>query len=885
MDFDYWEHQRLESPPPPAIRQVSVGMAAAFGQHRQKPPRGRRRATGTVAAQHHQRNHNHHYNHHQRLIESGTIVLNEHEEELQSIRALRTQPQHHQHNHYGIMSPPSGKAVDEFGTECHAEEDDDGEEEEREEQHGTHHPQIQRQHQQQKVIVVNKYMANSRRGNNANTTNSSRMPTSSSAHGTAAGFCAVPSPFCSASSSPYQIRDTATSAGTAATPHLHQGQDGEVVCAVCGDGPAKLHYGVLACYGCKGFFRRTLSGKYHYVCRFDNDCIVDKFQRNSCRCCRFKRCLEVGMDPKAVRPDRDLTGKQRVPRIRKRALDEELINHMVRLQGNDWSRKIPVEARVLLMQLLNIESKVAKGDSAMDRRLNTGVGGITQSTAAQQQNQHQNQPPLPYEPSTATAYNGGKETTTKQQQRELSLRELFEQKPSLNTRRTEMCYEPYRMAQAEELPKIAHRGAIASVDWVESLAELLDTVLLDTQDKISLVKACYAPLTIFNFSARTAQNTRNPDILCLCSYSYVPRKLPPDFNGSNHLSNNLIDRTLNELVGPLRRLALREEEVVPLKAIIILDPNARNLSPEAQRGVAELRDRVQDMLFHVVKELHPVHNAAQRFGNLLLLLPTISTLSGVMCENMQFCQVFGWTDPLLNELFETDTDKCHGTGAGGVELSECLFGGASSFMSYSPPVLGSVDATATAPTTPFCNPADISLHSSPLFHASTSSASVPTSLPHSPSSVSNSSSSSSTRTMEPPTMFSNSSNCPLRLSFRCEMSTQTETTSGAEGTTMLADGSTLHGDPRTYHQHHEQQQDLASQSSEDDRAAMLSPLGVLFDDAELDSLCRDHNGQQVTFDPLLFEHAAAAAVAASAGAVVDDHHQIIDDDDLFRLMQ
>lgn len=91
----------------------------------------------------------------------------------------------------------------------------------------------------------------------------------------------------------------------------------------------------------------------------------------------------------AVRPDRDLTGKQKVPRARKRVIDEELINHMVcgnstfipitalfcikyfwiiypkiqiRLKGDEWSKKLSVEFRMLLMQLLNIESKVAKGD-------------------------------------------------------------------------------------------------------------------------------------------------------------------------------------------------------------------------------------------------------------------------------------------------------------------------------------------------------------------------------------------------------------------------------------------------------------------------------------------------------------------------------------------
>ncbi|MFH4984699.1 hypothetical protein AB6A40_011408 [Gnathostoma spinigerum] len=74
------------------------------------------------------------------------------------------------------------------------------------------------------------------------------------------------------------------------------------ICRVCGDGKAKMHYGVLACFGCKGFFRRALKKANQYECSNNGKCIIDKYERNSCRYCRFQRCLQVGMDPSGNLP-------------------------------------------------------------------------------------------------------------------------------------------------------------------------------------------------------------------------------------------------------------------------------------------------------------------------------------------------------------------------------------------------------------------------------------------------------------------------------------------------------------------------------------------------------------------------------------------------------
>ena len=42
-----------------------------------------------------------------------------------------------------------------------------------------------------------------------------------------------------------------------------------------------------------------------YTCRFSRKCRVDKSRRNSCRFCRFQKCLAAGMRAEAIQNQRN----------------------------------------------------------------------------------------------------------------------------------------------------------------------------------------------------------------------------------------------------------------------------------------------------------------------------------------------------------------------------------------------------------------------------------------------------------------------------------------------------------------------------------------------------------------------------------------------------
>ncbi|XP_064373237.1 peroxisome proliferator-activated receptor alpha isoform X2 [Dromaius novaehollandiae] len=90
-----------------------------------------------------------------------------------------------------------------------------------------------------------------------------------------------------------------------------------IECRICGDKASGYHYGVHACEGCKGFFRRTIRLKLIYD-KCDRSCKIQKKNRNKCQYCRFQKCLSVGMSHNAIRFGR-------MPRSEKAKLKAEIL--------------------------------------------------------------------------------------------------------------------------------------------------------------------------------------------------------------------------------------------------------------------------------------------------------------------------------------------------------------------------------------------------------------------------------------------------------------------------------------------------------------------------------------------------------------------------------
>uniref|UniRef100_A0AAY4D2B4 RAR-related orphan receptor B n=1 Tax=Denticeps clupeoides TaxID=299321 RepID=A0AAY4D2B4_9TELE len=121
-----------------------------------------------------------------------------------------------------------------------------------------------------------------------------------------------------------------------------------IPCKICGDKSSGIHYGVITCEGCKGFFRRSQQNNASYSCPRQRNCLIDRTNRNRCQHCRLQKCLALGMSRDAVKFGR-MSKKQRD------SLYAEVQKHQQRLQEQRQQQTGEAEAlaRVYSSNLTN----------------------------------------------------------------------------------------------------------------------------------------------------------------------------------------------------------------------------------------------------------------------------------------------------------------------------------------------------------------------------------------------------------------------------------------------------------------------------------------------------------------------------------------------------
>ncbi|CAI4231245.1 unnamed protein product [Auanema sp. JU1783] len=145
----------------------------------------------------------------------------------------------------------------------------------------------------------------------------------------------------------------------------------EELCLVCGDKASGYHYNALTCEGCKGFFRRSITRKATYYCKFGQNCEIDMYMRRKCQHCRLQKCSKIGMRAELVIPEEQCRIK-REAKLRQRSIkaSSSSIKSEESIEAPDTpstvTSEMPIETQELISRLTSISKEfLMPSDEAM----------------------------------------------------------------------------------------------------------------------------------------------------------------------------------------------------------------------------------------------------------------------------------------------------------------------------------------------------------------------------------------------------------------------------------------------------------------------------------------------------------------------------------------
>ncbi|ESO85739.1 hypothetical protein LOTGIDRAFT_130367, partial [Lottia gigantea] len=344
----------------------------------------------------------------------------------------------------------------------------------------------------------------------------------------------------------------------------------DIPCKVCQDHSSGKHYGIYACDGCAGFFKRSIRKSRHYICksRGQGTCPVDKTHRNQCRACRLKKCEEAGMNKDAVQHERG-------PR-----------NSTIRRQVAMYLKETSEMGGLIASHPFR-NPLLPPGFVGYDQPINDGI-----------------------------TY-------------------------------------PHEMMQAylnnpETICEAAARLLFMSVKWAKTVPAFLS---LPFRDQVILVEEAWRELFVLGAAQFQIPLEAGP---LLTSAGISTEQSPPE----KVVSIMTEIRALQEVITKFKAIQVDPTEYACLKGIVLFKTVFASSTTEMKtlrefHTVATLQDQAQLTLNHYIRTAYP--SQPFRFGKLLLLLPSLRSISGQTIEEIFFRKTIGSIpiERLLVDMFKS----------------------------------------------------------------------------------------------------------------------------------------------------------------------------------------------------------------------------------------
>ncbi|EYB96352.1 hypothetical protein Y032_0151g2821 [Ancylostoma ceylanicum] len=412
-------------------------------------------------------------------------------------------------------------------------------------------------------------------------------------------------------------------------------------CVVCGDSADGFHYGVRSCRGCNAFFRRAITYDQHFTCRRGGHCLVDRTARCACRACRLAKCIAVGMDKKAVQPKRDGPSSTNG-------------THHDRNSGNynsdpETEKQHRGNGTITPKQEADQGNHIVSPCSAFSHVVSTPISELGSSFLP-------TMPPSPLPSSGLIARQCYDFEDQKRRRRAMLCRSLEEILIS------DTDFTLRDMATAEDYAVLFQVQMVLMFEWVEKLPEFC--LLLDPLDKTKLLRAFALRYLLLDNVFHTMELGYEDRIVLVNNNYMKPFEAPPlpqnDLTDEKRVELMMYgaeaQAMLDDLVIPMKRMALKVGEMMTLRMIMFWNPGNVGLTPS---GIEIARTASNN----AVKELHHyfegegVTDVEHRIGNLLLLLPAFTKHVRYLYELVKLIPSFGkmnewdsFMDVLLNGL-------------------------------------------------------------------------------------------------------------------------------------------------------------------------------------------------------------------------------------------